>query len=172
MPRAQDAEMTDVKTPMGCGLQTRCLRKGLCSYCRPATIQAHSKELVVKRLLEAQSHRHDKVEAILPGPDFCDGTSHLCSRGRGRRGMKITSHHASSELVELLAACMGKRGDTVQPRCVQDTGSDKAQIFWEAPDHSHRHHSEVREPDTVTVEYLFYSDFRKSELETELVMLM
>ena len=184
--------MTDVVTPMkpccSCGLQTRTayLRKGLCYYCRPATIQAHSKELAIKALLEAQvghiNFVHDRVaQAILDcacrkyRPDFWAQLPSLVLvvEVDERQHENYEPSCELRRLVELLAACMGK------PLVVIRYNPDGYKILGE----TQRTSTEKRQTtlvDTIrkyenriidkilTVEYLYYSDYRQSELETEL----
>ena len=185
-------EMADVvsstKPCVSCGLQTRtsCLKKGLCYYCRPATIQAHSKELAIKALLEAQLGHidfvHDKVnEAILDcacrryRPDFWAElpTLVLVVEVDERQHEIYEPSCELRRLVELLAACMGKPlvvlrynpdgyktlGET------QHTSTEKRQTTLIE---TIRKYEDKSLDEILTVEYLYYSDDRQSELETEL----
>ena len=184
--------MTDVVTPMkscsSCGLQTRtaCLRKGLCYYCRPTTIQAHSKELAIRALLEVQLGHidfvHDRVtEAILDcacrryRPDFWAElpTFVLVVEVDERQHENYEPSCELRRLVELLAACMGK------PLVVIRYNPDAYKIQGETQHTStEKRHTTLIETirkyedrildKILTVEYLFYSDNRQSELETEL----
>ena len=184
--------MTDVVTPMkpccSCGLQTRTayLRKGLCYYCRPATIQAHNKELAIKVLLEAQVGHikfvHDRVaKPILEcackkyRPDFWAElpTFVLVVEVDERQHENYKPSCELRRLVELLAACMGK------PLVVIRYNPDGYKILGETQRTSTKKRQtalldrirfyESSSPNKIlTVEYYFYSDSRQSELETEL----
>ncbi|CAL8461306.1 g837 [Coccomyxa elongata] len=184
--------MVDVITPMkpcsSCSLQTSAslLKKGLCYYCRPATIQAHNKELAIKALLEAQLGHidfvHDKVnEAILDcacrryRPDFWAElpTFVLVIEVDEHQHEQYEPSCELRRLVELLAACMGKplvvirynpdaymiQGET------QRTSTKKRQAVL--IDRIQKYENNYLDK-ILTVEYMFYKDLRQAELETEL----
>ena len=186
------SEMTDVVTPMkpcsSCGLQTRTayLRKGLCYYCRPATVQAHSKELVVKKLLQTQLGHidfvHDRVaKPILEcackkyRPDFWAElpTFVLVVEVDERQHENYEPSCELRRLVELLAACMGK------PLVVIRYNPDGYKIQGETQrmslvkrqttliDTIRKYENRILNK-ILTVEYLCYTDVRQVELETEL----
>ena len=185
-------EMVDVITPMkpcsSCGLQTSAslLKKGLCYYCRPATIRAHNKELVIKAVLEAQlSHIdfvHDRVvKPILEcackkyRPDFWAElpTFVLVVEVDERQHENYEPSCELRRLVELLAACMGKPLVVIRynPDAYKIQGQTKRKSIEKRQttliDTIRKYENRILDK-ILTVEYLCYSDSRQSELETEL----
>jgi Holliday junction resolvase len=184
--------MVDVITPMkpcsSCSLQTSAslLKKGLCNYCRPATIQAHNKELAIKALLEAQLGHidfvHDRVtEAILEcacrkyRPDFWAElpTFVLVIEVDEHQHEQYEPSCELRRLVELLVACMGKplvvirynpdaymiQGETQRT----STKKRQAALIDRIQKYENNYLDKI-----LTVEYMFYTDLRQAELETEL----
>ena len=185
-------DMTNVIAHMqpcvSCGLQTRAdiVKKGLCYYCRPATMPTHSKELVVKKLLQTQLGHidfvHDRVtEAILEcacrkyRPDFWAElpTFVLVIEVDEHQHEQYEPSCELRRLVELLAACMGKPlvvirynpdGYKIQGE-TERTSTKKRQAAL--IDTIRKYENRILDK-ILTVEYMFYTDLRQAELETEL----